>query len=86
MLFAGTTQTSTPFGDGWLCAGGNVVRLRQSSAQNAVAVVAPDFTTMPGSLITPGTTRHFQLLYRDQTLPGGAGFNLTNAVAITMTP
>lgn len=86
VLFAGTAQTQVPFGDGWICAGGSVVRLRATSASGGAAFVQPDFTTPQGALITPGTTWNFQLLYRDLTLPGGAGFNLTNAVAIPMTP
>lgn len=86
ILFAGTAQTQTPLGDGWLCTGGNVVRLRSTAAQNGTVSTQPNFTTPQGALITAGTTWNFQVFYRDLTLPGGAGFNLTNAVAIPMTP
>ncbi len=86
LLVAGTQQTQAPFGDGWRCVSGTVVRLRSGSASSGVAVLTPDFATAPGSAITPGTTWNFQVFYRDLTLPGGAGFNLTDGIAIPMTP
>jgi len=86
VLFAGTQATSIPFGDGWRCVGGSVMRLRSAVAVNGVMIVQPDFTTAAGASIVPGTTWNYQVLYRDQTVPGGAGFNLTDALAIPMTP
>jgi len=47
---------------------------------------APNFAAGTGLQVTPGTTFDFQVFYRDLTLPGGAGFNLTDAVAIPLTP
>jgi hypothetical protein len=86
ILIAGTAQTQVPFGDGFRCVGGAILRLGASSAANRIAIYAPNLAVGTGLQITPGTTWNFQAFYRDLTLPGGAGFNLTDAVAIPMTP
>jgi len=86
ILIAGTAQTQVPFGDGFRCVGGGILRLGASSAANRIALYAPNLSVGTGLQITPGTIWNFQAFYRDLTLPGGAGFNLTNAVAIPMTP
>lgn len=86
VLIAGTSQTQVPFGDGFRCVGGGILRLGASSAANRIATYAPNFAAGTGLQVTAGTTWNFQAFYRDLTLPGGAGFNLTDAVAIPMTP
>lgn len=86
ILIAGTAQTQVPFGDGFRCVGGSILRLGASSAIQRIATYAPNLAVGMGLQITPGTTWNFQAFYRDLTLPGGAGFNLTDAVAIPMTP
>jgi len=86
LLIAGTSQTAVPFGDGFRCIGSGILRLGSGSAVNGVATYAPNLAAGQGALVTSGTTWNFQAFYRDLTLPGGAGFNLTDAVAIPMTP
>ena len=86
LLVAGTQTTFAPFGDGWRCVGGTVVRLGTAFAVDRVATLAPNFTSPSGSAITPGTTWNWQVYYRDLSVPGGAGFNLTDGVSIAMTP
>lgn len=86
ILIAGTVVTQVPFGDGFRCVGGSILRLGASSAANGIATYAPNLAAGQGLAITAGTTWNFQAFYRDLTLPGGAGFNLTDAVAIPMTP
>lgn len=85
-LIAGTTQAQIPFGDGFRCVGGAVVRLGSSTASQGVATYPLDFTTSAGALLLPGSTWNFQVHYRDLTPPGGAGFNLTNGVTLTLAP
>ncbi len=86
ILIASPTQAQVPFGDGFRCVGGGILRLAASSAVDHVAVYTPNFTSGQGTAITPGTTWNFQAFYRDTTLPGGTGFNLTDGVSIAMTP
>ena len=62
------------------------MRLASSAATNHVAVYPLNLAVSPGLAITPGTTWNFQVVYRDLTLPGGAGFNATDGVSIAMTP
>lgn len=86
ILIAGTSQTQVPFGDGFRCVGSGILRLGASSAANGIATYTPNLAVGQGAQVTAGSTWNFQAFYRDLTLPGGAGFNLTDAVAIPMTP
>lgn len=86
ILLAGTATAQVPFGDGYRCVGGAILRLGASSAANAIATYTPDLAAGQGMLVTPGSVWNFQVFYRDLSLSGGAGFNLTDAVAIPMTP
>lgn len=86
ILVASTSSTQVPFGDGFRCVGPGVVRLAATAASQGVAVYTVNLAVGPGTAITPGTTWKFQAFYRDNALPGGSGFNLTDAVSIPMTP
>jgi len=86
ILIASRTQASVPFGDGTRCVGGSIARLGSAFASNRVATYAVNFLTPQGQLVAPGTTWNYQVFYRDNTLPGGTGFNLTDGVSIPMTP
>ena len=76
-------QVQTPLGDGFLCVNGQQI-FRAAVVQadaTGVANFTLDQTALPqGSLIQPGDTVNFQLWYRDSI---GAGFNLTNGLAVT---
>ena len=86
ILVASTNQAQVPFGDGFRCVGPGVVRLAATAASQGVAVYTVNLAQGSGTAITPGSTWNFQAFYRDNALPGGSGFNLTDAVSIPMTP
>jgi len=86
ILVASTNQTQVPFGDGFRCVGPGIVRLAATTAAGGIASYSVDMAQGPGLAITAGSTWNFQSFYRDNALPGGAGFNLTDAVSIPMTP
>jgi len=76
----------TPFGDGLRCAGGGVRRLQVRFADST----GSSSMTIPigaASLAQAGDQHYFQCWYRDPvTSPCGAGFNLTNGLAVTWLP
>ncbi|MEM6673902.1 MAG: hypothetical protein AAF726_13745 [Planctomycetota bacterium] len=85
----GTAEFNAPYGDGRLCVSPfqqGITRgvVLQSSALGS-AQVDFDFTgPQSGAGFLPGTTWHFQLIYRDGF--GPAGFNGTDGVSITFRP
>jgi hypothetical protein len=87
-LFYGTPQNGVPFGDGLLCAGGHLYRLHAPFPLDASGAGARtiDWTVGPhlagSGAWLPGSTFGLQVVYRDVGLPGGAGFNTTNALRI----
>jgi hypothetical protein len=94
LFFYGAGQTSEPFGDGLRCVsagGAPIQRLGPPSASQGLGVVerpldltAPPASSGPGQ-IQPASTWNFQYWYRDPSA-GGAGFNLSNALAVTFCP
>lgn len=74
------------FGDGLRCAGGGVVRLQVRIADSSgVSATSVDIGSVGGA--AAGTTRRYQLWYRDPaTSPCGTGFNLSNGVEVVFTP
>ena len=86
LVFFGPTTTQLPMGDGFRCIGAGLHRLPVAAADASGTLVHDfDFASWPGSLVTAGRTWYFQALHRD---PGssGTGLNLTNALAIRITP
>ena len=79
LFFYGDAQNLAPFGNGFLCAGGFLVRL--GSPATASGNVAQVLVDLVGEGLVAGDTRHFQYWYRDP-VAGGAGFNLSDAVTI----
>jgi subtilisin family serine protease len=78
------------FGDGLLCAVGNLKRLYTKTAVNG-SITAPEVgdlsvksqSAVLGDTILPGSTRYYEVYYRDANLTFCApGFNATNAQAI----
>ncbi len=85
LFYFGSAQTSTPFGNGFRCVTGSVVRLNRTATANATGNVVHgvDFTTAPvQGIITPGSTQYFQYWYRNPA-GGGAGFNLSDGLSVT---
>ena len=86
LVFFGPVTTQVPLGDGFRCIGAGLHRLPVEVADGAgVFAHDVDFSTWPGSLVTAGRTWNFQALHRD---PGsaGTGLNLTQALAVRITP
>lgn len=76
----------TPFGDGLRCAGGGVLRLQVRFA-DATGNSSMTIPIGAASLAQPGDQHYFQCWYRDPvTSPCGAGFNLTNGLAVHWLP
>jgi hypothetical protein len=83
------------FGDGVRCVGGNLKRLHIKSASagtvSAPSIGDPTISAQSSNLgdpIAPGSTRFYQVYYRDPNAafcaaPLGSTFNVSNAVAIT---
>ncbi|MDZ4771882.1 MAG: matrixin family metalloprotease [Planctomycetota bacterium] len=87
IFFYGTSQTAAPFGNGWLCATGSIVRLPiVITSIFGTAFYQLDLTTAPvAGTITAGNTYNFQYWFRD--VPGGAPFfNLTDGLAVPFCP
>ncbi len=86
LFFHAMNQTQLPFGNGFLCASGNTVRGEVLTASGNVASYTYDNSDAKhrlGGYI--GSTRHFQYWFRDP-MGGGALFNTSNAVSITVFP
>ena len=96
IFLQGTTNLATPlvFGDGVRCAGGSLKRLYVKNASGGV-VSAPGAgqasvsaqSAALGDVIAPGTSRWYQVYYRDPNLtfcasPAGGSFNVSNAVQL----
>jgi hypothetical protein len=87
IVFYGAGQTSSPFGDGVRCVGGQVQRLapQNSGAFGSVSRAIGAGDLVPTSPATVGGTLNFQFWYRD--IPaGGAGFNTSDAISVRYTP
>ena len=87
--------SGVPFGEGVRCVGGSLTHLRAESAVGD-GIVYPDGGETPiaaqsaalGDPIAPGTTRWYQVAYRDPSLPcaGEPNFNVTQALEVAWGP
>ena len=83
LFFQGSNQAQLPFGDGFLCTTGGLVRLGQVQiASGGVALAQVD---LPSAGIAAPGARRFQCWFRD-VAAGGAGFNTSDALTITFVP
>ncbi len=82
LFFFGPTQSQAPFGNGFLCASGGLTRVNPPMfASGNVATRAIDLIglgAMPG-------TENFQCWFRDP-MAGGAAFNTSDAIQVTLIP
>jgi len=91
LFYYGAAATQVPFGNGFRCIGGTTWRLGppQFLDANGNTLRFVNYTSPPmsagGGAITAGIQRRFQLWYRNAAA-GGAGFNLSDAIALTFTP
>lgn len=90
LFFYGDGRDELPFGDGWICVAGAMHRLGPALAAGPHGALARplDLTAPPAGSgqgeITPGSTWHFQLWYRDPAA-SGAGFNFSDALSVRFT-
>jgi len=93
LFYYGPEQASVPFGDGVRCVGAGglgffrLAVVQTDSGGNASHLVdydQPPADSGPGA-IEPGSLWNFQLWYRDPAA-GGAGFNLSDALAAPFCP
>ena len=85
LFFYGPNEVQTPFGDGFLCVGGQISRLPTTLTDGSGrATLALDLTNQSGGnqLILAGSTWKFQFWHRD---PQGvnAAFNLSDGLSAT---
>ncbi len=87
IFYYGQNQTQIPFGNGFRCIGGSVVRLPVVwSDGTGSSSYDPDLTNLPpGGQIDPGSTWNFQYWFRDP-VAGGANFDFTDAIEIHFCP
>ncbi len=86
LFFHGSSQSLIPFGDGFLCTTGDLVRGSLVEPDGNLADYTYDNSDPQHSLgLFVGATRHFQHWFRD---PAGAGssFNTSNAISIAILP
>lgn len=82
IFFYADNQNRVPFGNGFLCATGNIVRSApQIASGNTISL---SYDTLAEGWVS-GQTVHFQHWYRDPAA-GGANFNTSNAISVTFTP
>lgn len=85
LFYAGTQRDQTPLGNGFRCLGGSVVRYPIVHADaGGFAAQAIDLGS-PLLGVAPGDVRQFQMFYRNPA-GGGAGFNLSDGIEITVCP
>jgi len=89
MFVQGTGGPAVPWGDGTLCVGSPLYRLGVVFTDaGGRASLELDFTSTPVSeaTILPGSSWHFQFVYRDPAGPGGTGFNVSSGLRAVFQP
>jgi subtilisin family serine protease len=87
LMFFGTNAIQVPFGNGFRCVGGTVVRMPVITSNGFGDAVQPvDLMHLPqGKVVAPGDQRLFQFWYRNPA-GGGAGFNLSDGLSVVFCP
>lgn len=91
IFFQGDNPVSLPFGDGFRCAGANVVRITTPPiATDSLGAAAygpcfgdPSISSVTGVVPGSGDTKRYQFWYRDPQGPCNSSFNLSNGYEIT---
>lgn len=84
VFYTGSQRDQAPYGNGFRCIGGSIVRYPITQAVSGVATQAVDLLA-PALGALPGSVRQFQMYYRNPA-GGGAGFNLSDGLEITVAP
>lgn len=82
LFFFGEDSVQLPFGDGFRCVAGNVVRLAPQTATGGVLEQALDLAALG---LSAGSERRFQAWFRDPAA-GNAGFSLSDALRVVVGP
>jgi subtilisin family serine protease len=87
LVFFGTNPIQIPFGNGFRCVGGMVIRMAPITINGFGDAVQPiDLAHLPqGQHFVAGDQRLFQFWYRNPSA-GGAGFNLSDGLRVTFCP
>jgi hypothetical protein len=86
IFYHGMNQAQLPFGNGFQCTTGNIVRGAVIQGSGNVATYTYDNSDAKHSLAGQvGSTRNFQYWFRDPAA-GGAFFNTSNAISIAILP
>ena len=86
IFFHGANQSQTPFGNGFMCTTGNITRgAVVPGVANSASYTYDNSNSQHSLAAFIGTTRNFQHWFRDP-MGGGAFFNLSNAMSISITP
>jgi hypothetical protein len=86
IFFHGMNQSQNPFGNGFMCTTGGIVRGAVVMGVGNIASYTYDNSDAKHSVSGfVGTTRNFQHWFRDP-MGGGAFFNLSNALSIAIAP
>jgi hypothetical protein len=83
IFFYGPSKLLVPFGDGYRCVGGGILRLPPVTASPQGNVAQK---LQIGGVLVPGSTWNFQFWYRDSKGPLQSGFNLSDALTATFCP
>lgn len=84
LFFYGTTAVQAPFGNGFRCVGGTTHRLGvQVTDSFGDATRSLNLAALPGGPAVPGQVLKCQFWYRNPAA-GGAGFNLSNGLSVTI--
>ena len=84
LFFYGSAALQVPFGNGFRCVGGTTYRLGvQTTDAFGDATRSLDLTALPSGPASPGQILKCQFWYRNPAA-GGAGFNLSNGLSVTI--
>jgi hypothetical protein len=90
LYFQGSGTNAHAVGDGWMCAGGGLVRLGVKANVNGASTFGgglDPLVSVKGAVPADGGTRYYQVWYRDNhAFCMAETFNFTNAVSVVWVP
>jgi hypothetical protein len=92
LFYYGGNQAQVVFGDGFRCVGGATSRLPPPLVTDGSGAAERmlDFTQVPMSagagMLTAGSSWNFQFWFRDPSVAGGSGFNLSDGLNVAFCP
>ncbi len=89
VFFQGNALVSLTYGDGHRCMGGSLKRIgnkNPSSGGASYPQSGDPAISVSGNVPAAGGVRYYQVVYRNNGGPCGAGFNITNGVSVVWAP